>query len=266
MLTFQNLSFSYTSTPFINNINLHIKSGEYVGIIGPNGSGKSTLIKLMAGLLIAKQGTVLIDNEDIIQMGRRDIARRLAYVPQNIFPLPGFSVRSVVAMGRYPYEKGILGLDSKGSIVIDKALAQTGLQELQNRDFNSMSGGEQQRAIIASALAQEADLLLLDEPTSALDIRHQQEIYKLLRVLSEEEGRTVVVVTHDINLAAQFCSRIIMMDRGRIAASGTPNSVLQFKRIEQVYGVQVYIDINPFTKSVYILPFDEQSPPVSKTE
>ena len=130
------------------------------------------------------------------------------------------------------------------------------LNTFTDRSFTQLSGGEKQRVLIASALAQEPNLLLLDEPTSALDLKHQQSIYRRLKELSLNEGKTIVIVTHDINLAAQFCSRLILLNEGQITKDGTPDDVLKFPTIEEVYGVQVYIDVNPFTDSIYILPFD----------
>ncbi len=256
MLTLQNISFSYTPEPFIKNLDLHINRGEYIGIIGPNGSGKSTLLRLMAGLLKPRQGQTLLENKQLFKLMRKEIAQQISYVPQTILPLPGFFVKGVVAMGRYPYSKGLLTTEPRADTLIAQALSETGLAGFGDRQFNTLSGGEQQRVIIASALAQQTDLMLLDEPTSALDIRHQQGIYKLLKELSHKQNKTIVVVTHDINLAAQFCDRLVLMDQGQIVADGPPGNVLQFDRIEQVYGVKVFIDINPFTKSIYILPFD----------
>jgi len=256
MLKIHQLNFSYTNKPFIDSISLSIKEGNYVGIIGPNGSGKSTLIKLLAGILNPQMGEILVNKESISKIDRKGIAKILAYVPQNVEMSFNFAVEEVVAMGRFPHDENLFKKDESSKTVVDEALEKTGLISFKDRIFTDLSGGEKQRAIIASALAQQTNLLLLDEPTSALDLKHQQEIYRLLKQLCEDQGKTVVVVTHDINLAAQFCDRLILINEGRIVRDGSPEEVLEFPIIEEVYGVKVYIDINPFTKSLYILPYD----------
>jgi ABC-type cobalamin/Fe3+-siderophores transport system ATPase subunit len=256
MLKIDRLNFSYTTTPFINALSLSIKEGSYVGIIGPNGSGKSTLIKLIAGILKPVSGIITSENENILALDRKQLARKMAYVPQSIDMTFNFSVEEVVTMGRFPHEENLIKKDEQSEQLVFDALKKTGLLELRYRSFMGLSGGEKQRAVIASALAQQTKLILLDEPTSALDLRHQQEIYRLLKRLCTDEGRTVVVVTHDINLAAQFCDRLILLNEGKIVKDGKPEEVLKFPIIEEVYGVKVYIDINPFTKSLYILPYN----------
>ncbi|KAA3611102.1 MAG: heme ABC transporter ATP-binding protein [Calditrichaeota bacterium] len=256
MLKINQLDFSYSEASFIESLSLLISDGSYVGIIGPNGSGKSTLIKLMAGILKPVNGSILINDQKTTKLDRKHFARTLAYVPQNVDMSFNFAVQDVVAMGRFPHEENLFTKDEDSKKLVDQALAITGLIPLKNRNFSELSGGEKQRTIIASALVQQTNLLLLDEPTSALDLKHQQEIYRLLKQLGEDEGKTVVTVTHDINLAAQYCDRLILLNNGKIVRDGTPEEVLKFPIIEEVYGVKVYIDINPFTKSIYILPYD----------
>lgn len=262
MLKVQNLNFSYSEKPLLQDISLHIREKENVAVIGPNGSGKSTLIKLIAGLLDYSVGKIEIKGRLLADQSRKILAKRLAYVPQNVDVKFNFSVRDVVEMGRFPYSQNLMQHDPDGEQVIDEAIRKMGLNELETRNFTELSGGEKQRTVIASALTQQSDILLLDEPTSALDFRHQQEIYHLLKQLCKNEGKTVLVVTHDINLAAQFCDRLILLNNGKIICSGKPEEVLKFHLIQQVYGVKVYIDINPLTNSIYILPYDiEQNKP-----
>jgi len=256
MVNIEALTFSYGAAPLLDNISLQIPEGKISGIIGPNGAGKTTLIKVMAGLLQPQAGSVQINGQPLAQLGRADIARLLAYVPQNVDVHFDFSVDEVVQMGRYPYKRTLLGVDEQGRKAVKEALAAMDLTEFRARGFNALSGGEKQRVLIASALAQQSRLLLLDEPTSALDLRHQQDIYRTVRRLCHNEGKTVITVTHDINLAAQYCDRLIMLHEGRVVRHGSPHDVLKFPVIEEVYGVKVYIDINPFTDSIYILPYD----------
>ena len=256
MLKISQLNFSYSAVPFIESMSFSINEGNYVGIIGPNGSGKSTLIKLIAGILNPLDGEILINHKNISKIDRKYIARIMAYVPQDVEMTFNFSVEQIVTMGRYPHEENLFTKDDKSKSIVEGALQKTGLLPFKDRAFTDLSGGEKQRVILASALAQQTNLLLLDEPTSALDLKHQQEIYRLLKHLCEDEGKTVVVVTHDINLAAQYCDRLILLNGGKIVMDGSPEDVLKFSIIEEVYGVKVYIDINPFTKSLYILPYD----------
>jgi len=188
MLKLDKVNFSYSSSPFIEDISLHIKEGENVAIIGPNGSGKSTFIKLIAGLLKPDFGEIIIQKTSIKILSQKQIAKRMAYVPQNVEVKFNFAVKQVVSMGRYPHEQNLLIQDKESEKVVEQALEKTELTHLKERNFSELSGGEKQRAIIASALAQQTNLLLLDEPTSALDLKHQQGIYNLLKELCINES------------------------------------------------------------------------------
>jgi iron complex transport system ATP-binding protein len=257
MISVKNISFSYGVENVIENVNLEINSREYIGIIGPNGSGKSTLIKCICGLLKPQNGSININGTDSSHLDRPSFAKKIAYVPQSVDLAFNLSVKEIVKMGRFPYAQNLLSSDENAREVLENVLAQLELNHLKDRNFSDLSGGEKQRTIIASALAQEADILILDEPTSALDLKHQQEIYQILDFLCHEKGKTVIVVTHDINLSAQYCKRLILLDKGNKIADGSPKDVLKFQTIQNVYGVKVYIDINPFTKSLYIVPYSK---------
>ena len=259
LIQVKNISFAYDEQDnILANISFDINEGEFIGIIGPNGAGKSTLIKLLAGLLHLSSGTIVLNGKNVANYLPKQLAQIMGYVPQTVEIPFTFTVQQVVEMGRFPYLQGIFHQDIDTGQEVDKAMQWMDLNGLSSRSFSTLSGGEQQRAIIASVLAQQARLLLLDEPTSALDLKHQQGIYRILKRLAEEEGKTIIIVTHDINLAAQFCKRLILMDKGKIVADGSPDQVLQFQLIQLVYGVKVYIDVNPLTKSLYILPYDSQ--------
>lgn len=252
----QNLSFSYDADrPLLDNLTFDLHSGQFTGIIGPNGTGKSTLIRILAGLLTGYQGQIELHKTALESYTRRTLARQLAYVPQHIelnFP---FTVQDVVAMGRYAHQHSAVDAGGAQAIAVQEAIEQMDLQELAERPFTSLSGGEKQRTVIASALAQQTPFLLLDEPTTALDLRHQQLILQRLIHDARTNNRCALLVTHDINLAAQFCDRLLLMHKGKILADGKPQDVLQFDLLQKVYGVDVYIDVNPFTKSIYILPY-----------
>lgn len=258
ILKIENLQFTYEDqTEVLKDVSLTANVGEIVGIIGPNGAGKSTLIKLIGGLLKTNSGQILLDNLEINHYSPKQLAKLLGYVPQSVDMPFTFTIRQIVEMGRYPYLQGILHEDVDSVGEVDKALEWMDLNLLSARHFNALSGGEKQRVIIASVLAQQARVLLLDEPTSSLDLKHQQGIFRILKRLAEEDGKTIILVTHDINLAAQFCGRLVLLDHGQILADGPAENVLQFQLIQQVYGVKVYIDVNPFTNSIYIIPYDK---------
>ncbi|HED10066.1 MAG TPA: ABC transporter ATP-binding protein [Caldithrix abyssi] len=255
MLKVTNLSFAYTEEPVLRELNLTVRPGEYVGIIGPNGSGKSSLIKILNGLYRNYRGTVILDDRDLGTLSARELALKVSYVPQHIETQFDFTVRELVETGRFPHQTAFSSSPRQDRSAVEQAMALTGMDEYAGRPFRQLSGGEQQRAVIAGALAQESDWMLLDEPTSALDLRHQQEIYGLLKTLCSERGKTILVVTHDINLAAQYCDRLILMHEGHILKDGAPKDVLLFPVIEEVYGVKVYIDINPMNQALYIVPY-----------
>jgi iron complex transport system ATP-binding protein len=255
ILQIRNLNFAYRDDPVLRYISLSLGSSEFIGIIGPNGAGKSTLIKHMAGVLVAGEGRVLLEGTSLGSIPRRKLARTIAYLPQEVELIFSFSVEEVLRMGRYPHTQGIGIFTKKDGEILDYVSRMLEIESFRKRSFSDLSGGEKQRILIASALAQEPKLVLLDEPTSALDLHHQLAIYRILQKLQQKDGLTVVVVTHDINLAAQFCTRMILMDRGEIIGDGPPDRILQFQILQDVFGVKVYIDINPMTKSLYILPY-----------
>jgi iron complex transport system ATP-binding protein len=239
----------------LKDINLSAKAGEFIAIIGPNGAGKSTLIKLIDRVLHPKSGIILLDSKPLSGITRKELARTIAYLPQEGNFAFSFTVRDVVLMGRFPYQKGVRAYDADDFRIVQDMMTLMEVNQFAERHFNELSGGEKQRVLIASALAQNPKIILLDEPTSALDLHHQIAIYQILQKLKQEQDLTVFVVTHDINLAAQFCDRVILMGAGKIIRDGRPDEVLQFQLLQDTFGVKVYIDINPFTKSLYILPY-----------
>lgn len=212
--------------------------GSTVGLLGPNGSGKSSLLKLLAGVDRADEGTVHLDGRPLAGMSRRTVARRVAMVAQHAETELHITVRDVVRLGRIPYT-AMIGGDPDGAAVVHTALVATGLDEMADRFWHTLSGGERQRVQIARALAQKPDHLLLDEPTNHLDIAHQLEILALVRQLDV----TVVVALHDLNLAAMFCDRIVVLSAGTVVATGTPVQVLTEELIAEVYGVRCRVTL-----------------------
>lgn len=212
--------------------------GATVGLLGPNGSGKSSLLRLLAGLARPDSGRVLLDGIALGAIPRRAVARRIAVVTQQAATDVEMSALEVVLLGRTPYRPRLAGLGATDLDLARRALAEAGLSGFEQRRWSSLSGGERQRVDLARALVQEPDLLLLDEPTNHLDIRHQLE---LLRFLAESAS-TVVVTLHDLNLAAEYCDRLVLLSGGRVVAAGTPVEVLTPSRIEQVYQVRTDVD------------------------
>jgi len=238
-LRIKEVEFSYASTPVLENVCMELAPSEILGIVGPNGAGKSTLLRCIDRILKPKRGSILLDGQDIKEMSRMEIARRMGYVPQTstrVFPATVFDT---VLMGRRPH----LGWRSSETDVekVLEVLKLLGIVEFALRDFNEISGGQQQKVLIARALAQEADILLLDEPTSNLDIRHQLEAMDIIKKLVNEKGISAIMAIHDLNLASRYADRIIMLNGGTIVAAGNPPSVLTPENIKQVYGVEAVV-------------------------
>ena len=208
LLKIKNISFSYESVKALENVDFEAKDGEVLGIIGPNGSGKTTLLRCINRVLKPKVGAVLIDEKDISRLERREIARKIGVVPQHstIFP---FTVFDVVLMGRFPYMKKFGGENLNGFEAVKNAMKLTGTLHLAERLIDELSGGEMQRVMIARALAQEPDVLLLDEPTLHLDINYQLEVLELVRKITEEKKLITLLVSHDLNLAARYCDCLL---------------------------------------------------------
>ena len=255
LIEIKDLNYSYGENQVLNDVSFTVSANEFIGIIGPNGAGKSTLLKLLDGIFPDRGDHIFLNGSPLGSIPRRNLARIIAYLPQETEMAFDFSVREVVRMGRFPYLQGIQIYTAWDETVVTDCMHLLDIHKFRDRSFRELSGGEKQRVLIASALAQEPAILLLDEPTSALDLHHQIEIYQILKGLQQDRDITVIVVTHDINLAAQFCERMILMDLGRIVRDGPPDQVLQFKILQEIFGVKVYIDINPMTDSLYILPY-----------
>jgi iron complex transport system ATP-binding protein len=187
---------------------------------------------------------------------RKNLAKIIGYVPQETEFSFAYPVSEVILMGRYPHMKRFAYYSEKDKLIMKEAMRRLDIERYEDRNFTELSGGEKQRVVIAGALAQEARIIVLDEPTSALDLHHQIAIYRTLKNLQKEKNTTILIVTHDINLAAQFCQRILLMADGKIISDGKPEDVLRFRQLQEIFGVQVYIDINPMNNSIYVLPYD----------
>ncbi len=239
------LRCGYEEREVIRGVTLSLRQGEFVGLIGPNGAGKTTLLRALAGRMRADSGRVELRGEPIERIPRRQVARVLAVVPQISAAPFEFTVREVVAMGRTPHLGRLQGEREEDRAAIERALELTRTQDLAQRPVTELSGGEFQRVVVARALAQEAPLMLLDEPVSHLDIGHQVEIFDLLLRLNREEARTILCISHDLNLASRYCSRIVAIAQGVVAAEGPPESVITEEEIGRLYGCEVHVDRGP---------------------
>jgi len=238
-LTVNKLSFKYDGTQVLKDVDMEVKLGEMLSIVGPNGSGKSTLLKCINRILKTQQNTVLIDGEDTNKLNLKELSRIMGYVPQsstNTFP---FTVFDIVLMGRKPYIHW--SLSERDTEIVAEMMDYIGIGELAMRHYNEISGGEQQKVIIARALAQQPQFLLLDEPTSSLDIKHQLEILCILKSLAKTKHCSVIVAMHDLNLASRFSDRMLMLKQGSIFTVGTPDAVLTEENIESVYGIKTQV-------------------------
>jgi iron complex transport system ATP-binding protein len=243
----------------LDGVSLEVARGDLVGVIGPNGSGKTTLLRLLGGMLTPSAGDVSLIDRPIVQWSRRDVARRVAYVPQDTHSSLDFSVLDIVLMGRFP-RLGAFALEGPGDLAIAReALAATGTSAFETRSFNTLSGGEKQRVVIAGALAQQSELLLLDEPTASLDIGHQLEVAALLTRLNAQ-GVTMVVTTHDLNFAASLCRQLVLLRGGRLIARGTTEQVLTADAVRALYDVEVDVARHPRAGRLTVTPIARLSP------
>lgn len=231
--------FGYPGSPeFLGPVQLTPAAAGLIAVVGPNGAGKSTLLRLMAGLLVPCSGSIAVHGQSVHRMNARRRAKIIAFMPQNTQAPPDLLAREVVLLGRYPHRSYALFDTSEDLRIAENALQTTRASEFADRTLDTLSSGEQQRIHLAAAIAQETALLILDEPTSALDPYHQLSIFGVLRALCADRGVTVVVATHDLNLAGQFADAILLLRDGKSLACGTPKEVLQPATLEAAYGVR----------------------------
>jgi len=252
-LSLEHVSFSYIDTPVLHDIDLVVEKSEMVALLGPNGSGKTTLLKLASGVLHPSEGDIHLDGSSLRQLKRRQVAQRVAVVPQQFHMPFAFTLREVVLLGRTPFLKAFSNEGERDQQVVNRAMALIGIEGLGQRFFNELSGGERQKAILAMALAQEPKLLLLDEPTAHLDINHQMEIMELVKGLNQEQGITVIGAMHDLNLAALYFHRLVLLKEGRIFTDGPPSQVLTEENIREVFGAWVQVIQHPGMKTPHIV-------------
>jgi iron complex transport system ATP-binding protein len=255
----QEVRFAYGGRAALNGVSLRVAPGEVVGLLGPNGSGKSTSIKILSGVVTGYQGRVLLEGVDLRVQERQQIARALAVVPQETsFSLP-FTVLEIVLFGRHPHLGKVAFESAADASLARQALEQCGALHLAERRIDELSSGERQRVVLARALAQEPRVLLLDEPASFLDIRHQLEVYELVRALAEQRSTAILLVAHDLNLAAEYCDRVYLMRQGRVDASGPTAEIFTSANLSRVFETELYVDENRLTGKLMVVPLSARA-------
>ncbi|KPJ99767.1 MAG: ABC transporter [Desulfobacterales bacterium SG8_35] len=258
ILDIVSISLSYRNKLILEDISFGVGKGEFFVIIGPNGAGKTSLLKILAGLEKSHQGGVAVRGKDIRNFTRRGLSQILAIVPQQVevgFP---FSVAETVIMGRTPH-LGILGLEGKKDFhIAQEAMEFTDVAHLADRKLHQLSGGELQRAIIARAICQQPEIILLDEPTTALDPAHQLKIMDLMEKFRREHGTTIIMVSHDLNLASMYGDRLLLLKEGRVVKTGDPKSVLNKELLEESYGCRIQVDESPVGQVARVTPIPDK--------
>jgi len=254
ILEAEDIRASYDGSEVLHGISILLKKGEFVGIAGPNGSGKSTLLKVMSGLKAPSAGRVSLMGKPLLQYPRKELARKIAVIFQDFSCPYEFSVFDIVAMGRSPYLSRLKPLSIEDRAIINEAMEMTDVAWLKDRLFFELSGGERQRVIIAKALAQKPSILLLDEPAAHLDIRHQVNVFEILKRLNRQNNVTIVCVTHDLTLGSQYIERLVLLNEGKVLADGPPKKIIKQKTMEHLFQIPVFIGLFPESQKPFIFP------------
>lgn len=258
LLEARSLAVAYGERSVLSGVDFTVQPGTVVGLLGPNGAGKSTLVRALSGVLPGFTGSVEVLGDDLRALTRKEAARRIAVVPQEPrFDFP-FSALEVAVMGRHPHLAGLAFESAEDVAIARRALERCGALHLASRPIDQLSSGERQRVVFARALAQQAPILLLDEPASFLDLRFQVELFDRVRELAAE-GAGVVAVLHDLNLAAEYCDRVVLLQQGRVFAAGTTAEVLTYRNLTAVYETEIYVDVNDLTGSLVVTPLSTRA-------
>ncbi|NQX70221.1 ABC transporter ATP-binding protein [Paenibacillus alba] len=250
------LNISYGEHLIVENLNLSIPTGKITALVGANGSGKSTILKSMARIMKPQRGTVLLDGKSIHSQSTKEVAKQLAILPQNPIAPEGLTVAELVGYGRFPHQRAMGSLSKEDNQVIEWAIEVTGLMQFADRPVDQLSGGQRQRAWIAMALAQQTDLLFLDEPTTFLDMAHQLEVLKLLEELNREQGRTIIMVVHDLNHATRYAQHVVAIQAGKVMREGTPAEVVTSETLREIFNVEADIVPDPRTGVPICIPYE----------
>ncbi|GAB3411037.1 ABC transporter ATP-binding protein [Schumannella luteola] len=250
----RDVTLAYDQRVVAEGLSVAIPDGRVTVIVGPNACGKSTLLRSLARLLAPSAGTVLLDGDDVRSYRTKEVARRLALLPQSVEVPDGISVLDLVARGRFAHQRLLRQWSRDDEVAVRAAMAATGVDELADRGVGELSGGQRQRVLLAMVLAQQSGLLLLDEPTTFLDLAHQYEVLELCRRLNRERGDTVVAVLHDLNQAARYADHLVVMAAGEIVAEGRPADLLDAELVERVFGLPVRVIADPVTGAPLVIP------------
>ena len=254
MLQVRNLKVSYGASVIVDGIDLDVPQGGVTTLIGPNGCGKSTLLRATAGLIACDHGTVTLNGVDTAKLKRREIARQLAVLPQTPVAPEGLTVRDLVSRGRHPHQSWLRQASAEDARAVDAVMELTNIAEFADRPLERLSGGQRQRAWIAMVLAQDTPLVFLDEPTTYLDLSHSVEVLSLVRRLADQEGRTVLMVLHDLNLAARYSDQLIVMQRGEVQAVGAPAEVVTESLLSRVFDLPAVVASDPVSGGPLVVP------------
>lgn len=264
-LQIEDIRVGYDDKTIVHDLSIDIPDGEITTIIGANGCGKSTLLKAITRIIPYQGGSVILDGANIQKMNTKKLAQELAILPQSPESASGLLVEELVSYGRFPYQKGFGNLSTKDCDMIDWALQATNTTEFRKRAVDSLSGGQRQRVWIAMALAQETNIIFLDEPTTYLDMAHQLEVLELLQQLNEKEGRTIIMVLHDLNQAARFSDYMIALSEGHLIKAGPAAEVMTNETLRKVFSIDAVIGEDPRTKKPMCLTYDLIKAPFNET-
>lgn len=257
-LSTRKLTLAYDGVPIIKNLDLAIPAGKITALVGANGSGKSTLLRGLARLLKPRTGKVYLDSADLFKLSPKVVAQQLGILPQSPVAPEGLTVRDLVAHGRYPYQNWLQQWSKEDEQLVEQALVITGMRELADRQLDMLSGGQRQRAWIAMVLAQDTEILLLDEPTTFLDLAHQIEVLDLLLELNQTQGRTLVMVLHDLNQACRYADYLVAVKEGNVYTHGEPAQVITEETVREVFGLNCRIVEDPVAGTPMCVPIGRQ--------
>ncbi|AYY13211.1 ABC transporter ATP-binding protein [Actinobacteria bacterium YIM 96077] len=259
----ENLSLAYDKAAVIEDLTVSLPEGKITALVGPNGCGKSTLLRGLARLLKPERGAIYLDGREISRLPSKKLAQRLGLLPQSPSAPDGLLVLDLVGRGRYPHQSWLDQWSREDELAVEKALELTGASELRHRVVDELSGGQRQRVWIAMALAQQTGTLLLDEPTTFLDIAYQVEVMELLHQLYEDEGRTIVVVLHDLNQACRYAHHLVALSEGRVVARGAPTEIVDETLVRDVFALDCQIIDDPVAHTPLVVPLGRKAAPVS---
>lgn len=247
MIHIKNLKAGYADKEIFNNLSLDFSRAEFVSILGPNGAGKSTLLKLINGFIKPERGEITIAGKSVEKWNPQELAKIVTYIPQENYIQYNFTVEEIVLMGRYPFISIWQNYSTKDREIVEKIIQDLDLHKLRHKFINQLSGGEKQRTLIARAIAQDSDYILLDETFSHLDINHQIEILNIMKSLHTEKGKSIIMVSHNINLSANYSQRMIALKNGELIADGTPDEVMTTNNLAKLFDIELGVVTNPIT-------------------